>query len=78
MQEGLLSKRLGYSNQVADEIGAAVWNELNSKAIRDVFSIAKLVRGIDVVSWLVQVKKKYERIEPHSSNCKANNNFWGA
>src|SRR5918996_1773890 len=53
----LLSKRLGHSNQVADEISAAVWNEMNSKDIRDVLSITKLVRSIDDVSWLVQVIK---------------------
>src|ERR687898_2543859 len=43
----LLSKRMGHSNQVADEIATAVWNEMNSKDIRDVLSIAKLVRSID-------------------------------
>src|ERR671919_2827407 len=58
----LLSKRMGHSNQVADEIASAVWNEMNSKDIRDVLSIAKLVRSIDDVSWLVQVYKKYGRI----------------
>jgi replication-associated recombination protein RarA len=74
----LLSKRFGHSNQVADEIAAAVWNEMNSKDIRDVLSIAKLVRSIEDVSWLIQIKKKYERIEPYSSICKVNNSFCGA
>jgi AAA+ superfamily predicted ATPase len=55
----LLSKRLRHSNQVADEIASAVWNEMNSKDIRDVLSIAKLVRSIEDISWLVQVYKKY-------------------
>jgi Holliday junction DNA helicase RuvB len=63
----LLSKRFGHSNQVADEIATAVWNEMNSKDIRDVLSIAKLVRSIDDVSWLVQVKKKYASIESYPS-----------
>src|SRR5918992_2447543 len=59
----LLSKRMGHSNQVADELASAVWNEMNSKDIRDVLSIAKLVRSIDDVSWLVQVYKKYGNLD---------------
>ena len=55
----LIGKRLGHSNQVADEIATAVWNEMNSKDIRDVLSIGKLVHSIEDVSWLVQVHKKY-------------------
>ena len=58
----LLNKRLGHSNQVADEISAAVWNEMNSKDIRDVTSIAKLVHNTEDVSWLVKTFKKYARI----------------
>jgi replication-associated recombination protein RarA len=58
----LLFKRLGHSNQVADEIALAVWNEINSKDIRDVLAIAKLVQGIEDVSWLVQTFRKYGRI----------------
>jgi Holliday junction DNA helicase RuvB len=58
----LLSKRFGHSNQVADEIASAVWNEMNSKDVRDILSIAKLARSIDDVSWLVQTFKKYGRI----------------
>jgi hypothetical protein len=58
----LLSKRLGHSIQVADEIATAVWNEMNSKDIRNVLSIAKLVHSIEDVSWLVQIFKKYGRI----------------
>ena len=59
----LLSERMGHSNQVADEIASAVWNEMNSKDIRDVLSIAKLVHRIDDVSWLVQVYKKYGNLD---------------
>ena len=59
----LLSKRMGHSNQVADEIALAVWNEMNSKDIRDVLSIAKLVRSINDVSWLVEVYKKYGNLD---------------
>jgi replication-associated recombination protein RarA len=55
----LLGRRLGHSSQVADEISTTVWNEMNSKDIRDVLSIAKLVHGIEDVSWLVQVHRKY-------------------
>jgi hypothetical protein len=55
----LLERRLGHSYQVADEIATAVWNEMNSKDIRDVLAIAKLVYNIEDVSWLVQVHKKY-------------------
>jgi replication-associated recombination protein RarA len=55
----LLSKRLGHSIQVVDEIAAAVWNEMKSKDIRNVLSIAKLVHSIEDVSWLVQTFKTY-------------------
>ena len=58
----LLTKRLGHSNQVANEISAAVWNEMNSKDVRDVLGIAKLVHGVEDVSWIVQTYKKYGRI----------------
>jgi Holliday junction DNA helicase RuvB len=59
----LLSKRLGHSNQIADEIAKSVWNEMNSKDIRDVLSIAKLVHSVEDVSWLVQVHKKYGNLD---------------
>jgi replication-associated recombination protein RarA len=58
----LLNKRFGNTNQVADEISTAVWNEMNSKDIRNVLAIAKLVHSIDDVLWLVQTYKKYGRI----------------
>jgi Holliday junction DNA helicase RuvB len=58
----LIGKRLGHSNQVADEIAAAVWNKMNSKDIRNVLAIAKLVRSIEDVSWLIQTFKRYGTI----------------
>jgi replication-associated recombination protein RarA len=58
----LLGKRLGHSSQVADEIAAAVWNDMNNKDVRNVLAIAKLVHDIDDVSWLVQTYEKYGRI----------------
>jgi replication-associated recombination protein RarA len=58
----LLTKRLGHSSQVADEIAAAVWNEMHSKDVRDILSIAKLVHSVDDVSWTVQTFKKYGKI----------------
>jgi hypothetical protein len=58
----LLCKRLGHSSQVANEIAAAVWNEMNSKDIRNVLAIARLVHSIEDVSWLVQTFRKYGRI----------------
>jgi replication-associated recombination protein RarA len=64
----LLFKRFGHSGQIADEIAAAVWNDLNSKDIRNVLSIAKLVHSIDDVSWLVQTYKKYGRISGRMDN----------
>jgi Holliday junction DNA helicase RuvB len=64
----LLNKRLGHSNQVADEIAVAVWNELSSKDIRNVLAIAKLVHSIEDVSWLVQTYKKYGRIPGRIDN----------
>jgi AAA+ superfamily predicted ATPase len=57
----LLGKRFGHSSQVADEIAAAVWNEMNSKEVRDVLGIAKLVHGVEDVSSIVQTYKKYGR-----------------
>jgi Holliday junction DNA helicase RuvB len=59
----LLSKRLGHSNQVADEIARSVWSEMNSKDIRDVLSIAKLVHSVEDISWLVQIHKKYGNLD---------------
>ena len=59
----LLSKRLGHSIQIADEIAKSVWNEMNSKDIRDVLSIAKLVHSVEDVSWLVRVHKKYGNLD---------------
>jgi hypothetical protein len=47
---------------IVDEIATAVWNEMNSKDIRDVLSIAKLVHSIEDVSWLIQTFKRYGRI----------------
>ena len=38
----LICKRLGHPSQVADEIAAAVWNEMHSKDIRNVLAIAKI------------------------------------
>lgn len=58
----LLSKRFGHSNQLANEIAAAVWNEMNSRDVRSVLAIAKLVHSIEDVSWLVQTFKRYGRI----------------
>lgn len=59
----LLSKRLGHSNKVADKIAWSVWNKMNNKDIRNVLSIAKLVHGIEDVSTLVQVHKKYGNLD---------------
>lgn len=64
----LLNKRFGHSNQVANGIAASVWDELDSKDIRNVLSIAKLVHSIDDVSWLVQTFKKYGRIHSRIDN----------
>lgn len=55
----MFSKRLGYSNQIADEIATAVWNEMKSKVIRDVLSLAKLLLSNEDISWMAQVIKKY-------------------
>jgi replication-associated recombination protein RarA len=64
----LLNERFGHSNQVADQIATAVWNEMNSKDIRNVLSIAKLVHSIEDVSWVVQTYKKYGRIPDRMNN----------
>jgi replication-associated recombination protein RarA len=58
----LICKRLGHSSRVADEIAAAVWNKMNSKDIRNVLAIAKLVHSIEDVSWLIQTFKRYGTI----------------
>jgi hypothetical protein len=64
----LLNKRFRHSNQVSDEISTAVWNEMNSKDIRNVLAVAKLVHSIEDVSWLVQTFKKYGRISDGIDN----------
>lgn len=58
----LLNGRFGHSNQVADEIAAAVWNEIHSKDIRNVLAMAKLVHSIEDVPWIVKTFRKYGRI----------------
>jgi replication-associated recombination protein RarA len=66
----LIGKRLGHSSQVADEIAAAVWNEMNSKDIRNVLAIAKLVHSIEDVSWLIQTFKRYGRFPDGIDNLR--------
>ena len=38
----LLSKRLGHSSKVADEIASAVWNEMYSRDVRSCLSHSKI------------------------------------
>ncbi len=66
----LNGKRLGHSSQVADEIAAAVWNEMHSKDMRNVLAIAKLVHSIEDVSWLIQTFKRYGRIPDGIDNLR--------
>ena len=56
----LLKKRYHLDVNLAEKIGHAVWNKLESKDVRDALKIAKLTKDSSSnVYWLVDVQIKY-------------------
>ena len=57
----LLWRKYKMTTCLSEKIGYAVWNQMDSKDIRDVINIAKLTKSLDDVDWLVQVQVKYRK-----------------
>ena len=49
------------STALSEKIGYAVWNQMESKDIRDVINIAKLTKSSEDIDWLTEVQVKYGR-----------------
>ncbi len=49
------------TTSLSEKIGYAVWNQMDSKHIRDVINIARLTKSLEDVDWLVQVQVKYRK-----------------
>ena len=58
----LLNKRYKLDSNISYKIGHSVWNKMNSKDIRDVIKIAKLVKSSDDIDWIIDVQMKYGKI----------------
>ena len=57
----LLRGKYQMTTSLSEKIGYAVWNQMDSKDIRDVINIAKLTKSLEDVDWLVQVQVKYRK-----------------
>jgi Holliday junction DNA helicase RuvB len=57
----LLWKKYHMSTALSAKIGYAVWNQMESKDIRDVINIAKLTKSSEDIDWLTEVQVKYGR-----------------
>jgi replication-associated recombination protein RarA len=57
----LLKKRYYLDVNLSEKIGYAVWNQINSKDIRDAIKMAKLTKSSTDVEWLVEVQMKYAK-----------------
>ncbi len=57
----LLWRKYQMTTSLSEKIGYAVWNQMDSKDIRDVINITKLTKSLEGVDWLVQVQVKYRK-----------------
>jgi len=57
----LLKKRYHLDVNISEKIAYAVWNQMNSKDLRDAVKIAKLTKSYTDVDWLVDVQMKYSQ-----------------
>jgi Holliday junction DNA helicase RuvB len=57
----ILTKKFRLGAEISEKIGNSVWNQMQSKDIRDVLQIARLAKTLSDVDWLVEVQKKYDR-----------------
>ena len=55
----LLKKRFDMDASISEKIVDSVWNKMNSKNIRDVIKIGKLVNSSSDIDWLTDVQVKY-------------------
>jgi replication-associated recombination protein RarA len=55
----LLDEKYGLPQTTAIKIANGVWTQLNSKDIRDILKIGKLVKSNDDIQWLIDMHKKY-------------------
>jgi hypothetical protein len=64
--KNLVTKRFNKSEEMAEKISTAVWNKMNSKDIRDVIKMARLVKkesDIDMVIEALQEYREYKNID---------------
>lgn len=57
----VLQKKYQMDKNISEKIAYAVWNELNSKDVRDAVNIAKLTNSSSDVDWLVEVQMKHAK-----------------
>jgi replication-associated recombination protein RarA len=57
----ILTKKFRLGAEISEKIGNSVWNQMQSKDIRDVLQIARLAKTLSDIDWLVEVQKKYGR-----------------
>ena len=57
----LLNNRYGLNENISGKIALRVWNDMDSKDIRDAINIAKLTRTAADVDWLVNTKISYSK-----------------
>ena len=66
----LLNERYKIEARTASKVADKVWNELNSKDIRDVLKIGKMVKHEETdsdIDWLISAYKKYAIKEGHET-----------
>ena len=56
----LTQQRDGHNRETAMKIANIVWNELNSKDVRNVLQISKLTKSIDDVDFVANILQKYK------------------
>jgi len=59
----LLKKKYKLDEELCRKIGYAVWNQMQSKDVRDAIKIAKLGKSSDDIDWLINIQLKYGGIK---------------
>ena len=59
----LLKKKYKLDEDLCRKIGYAVWNQMQSKDVRDAIKIAKLGKSSDDIDWLINIQLKYGGIK---------------
>jgi Holliday junction DNA helicase RuvB len=66
----LLKERYKIESRTASKVADKVWNELDSKDIRDVLKIGKMAKHEETdsdIDWLIHTYKKYAIKERHET-----------